>query len=295
MPGTAQDTTNHAASQVPVRGDIWVFPMTVAPRLTDTLAALLDPAQRARADRFRTQELRARYAVRTGLLRTILARYTGTAPSAISIGSGPAGKPRVRAPASGRLSFNLSHTRDLCVLAVCQDAEIGVDIETLMHDYPWRRLAAQFFDPGEAQILEGLPLAEQVPAFFRVWTRKEAYIKALGLGMSHGLDQFKVPVTPGEPLRVITSGLDSERPGAWCLRDFERHGNIFGALALRGQGIDLRQAAWDDGTPAWSRYTTRPDDLAEATATVPMHPVPERLRTLAVDLRPAAWFKDERG
>jgi 4'-phosphopantetheinyl transferase len=178
----------------------------------DRLYPLLDAGERDRAARFRSSIDRARYIARRGRLRELLASCLGRSPQRIALAGNEFGKPFL---IDSDLRFNLSHSRNVALIAIANGRELGCDVEALDPGFPSREIAEAFFSPGEVRALHTLDAAHQVEAFFNCWTRKEAYIKARGLGVSLPLDSFEVSLTPGEPaaLRKGCAG--------WSVQSFE--------------------------------------------------------------------------
>jgi 4'-phosphopantetheinyl transferase len=208
--------------------------------LEQTLAA----DERTRAGQFHFQKDRTRFIVARGLLRAILGRYLGRDPRALRFCSNPYGKPSL-APESGGdapLSFNVTHAGALALYAVTRNRAIGIDLEDIRVDVECDSIAEHFFSPLERRMLHVVPPALRLEAFFRCWTRKEAYIKARGMGVSLALDQFDVSVSPGEPaaLREIREeGQDSSR---WSLHDLQVGEGYVAALAVEG---DSKLLFWE--------------------------------------------------
>lgn len=155
----------------------------------DALADLLSPDERTRATRLRAAERRRRFVVARGVLRTILARYLDAEPASLRFDYGPHGKPALMA---APLRFNLSHSHDLALVAVAREREVGIDVERVRDTVEVARLAARFFSPPEQALLAALSPADRPGAFFRLWTCKEAYLKATGEGMSRALGTLDV-------------------------------------------------------------------------------------------------------
>jgi 4'-phosphopantetheinyl transferase len=204
---------------------------------------ILGAGEQARAARFRTAALSEMFVARWVMVRCILSRYVNLPAGELRVEPGEAGKPRLVDHGAG-WSFNLSHTGDRCILAVTAATAVGVDIESCAKEVAWEKLAGHFFHAEEVRELGQLPEVERRQAFFRVWSRKEAYIKALGLGMSHGLDRFQVSAGGEGTGRLVETGLASEETAAWILRDFVWREGCVGALAVRGEALAVRQAAW---------------------------------------------------
>jgi 4'-phosphopantetheinyl transferase len=164
-------------------------------------AALLDDEERARAARFRFDRDRRRFVVRRGRLREWLGACTGERPERLAFAIGPFGKPVLE----GGPHFSLSHSHERTMLAIA-DAEVGCDIEWIDTEVDWRPLAEGLFAPAERDALAALPDDIGRLAFFRCWARKEAFVKAIGEGLSYPLDAFTVSIEP-EPA-LLTGGED---------------------------------------------------------------------------------------
>lgn len=151
---------------------------------------LIDEQERIQAARFRFARDAARFIARRARLREIIAPHAGEAPERLSFSHGPHGKPVL---ANGTVHFSLSHSHGLVMVAIAP-VEVGCDIERIDPDLEWQPLAERFFSPGEQQALRDLPETRARRAFFDCWSRKEAYVKAIGLGLSYPLDAFDVSV-----------------------------------------------------------------------------------------------------
>lgn len=216
----------------PVRLHLWR--LDPGPRDVARLAAHLDPAEAARAARFVRPSDRDAYRVGRGRLREVLARWCGCAPEALHFEAGAAGKPSL---ACGP-QFNLSHSGGLACLAVHPDRPLGVDIEA---PRPVERAVAErFFSAAEQAELAALPTALWQAGFLSAWTRKEAVVKALGLGMGAPLDRFDVTLTPEAPARVTRCEIGP--PGPWSLTHLHLPGGMVGALAHRGGPLPVEVA-----------------------------------------------------
>jgi 4'-phosphopantetheinyl transferase len=152
--------------------------------------------ERARAERFCFEKDRRHFIVARGLLRQILSGYVGVEPRDIRFGYGDNGKPFLRNDIPTNLRFNLSHSDGLAVLAVTAGAEIGVDFEVIQPGRDMDCIANQFFSASEYAVLQNIPAANALETFYNCWTRKEAFLKALGSGLSTPLDNFDVPLEP---------------------------------------------------------------------------------------------------
>jgi 4'-phosphopantetheinyl transferase len=195
----------------------------ISPALHRTYRALMDESEQQEHQSFRFERDRTRYLVTRALVRIVLGRYLGIAPTALKFGTNAYGRPcAMNAPSRfGRLSFNLSHTRSLIVLGVASDREIGVDVENTRDRRPPLETADHFFAPAEASALRALSAALQPNRFFDYWTLKESYIKARGIGLSLPLHKFSFcfPSDDTVDLKVDADlGDPAERWQFWQLR-----------------------------------------------------------------------------
>ena len=212
---------------------VWSVRTDPPPAVAARLEALLAPDEIARANRFLGEHLRSAYVAAHGALRILLGRYAGIAPRDVRLTCGAQGKPALAPPAG--VGFNLSHSGHLATFAFALDCELGIDVE---HERPvadLQAIAARFFSPDEALELSGVhPAAERERAFFRCWTRKEAYVKAVGTGLSTPLDSFRVTLRTGEPPRLMGVGGDRRGLEDWNLHALAPAPGYVAALAYRG-------------------------------------------------------------
>lgn len=215
---------------------VWATELDAGPAVVDSYLRLLSPDEIARARRFRFDRDRDRYVVGRGWLRALLASYLGVEPSSLRFSYSRYGKPDLLQP-SRPLSFNLSHSGGFAVGAVCPGAEIGVDVELLQPEPARERVPEHFFSPDEVRTLRSLPEAQQSEAFFRCWTRKEAFIKARGDGMSLALDSFDVTLRAEDSPRLLRTAWDAGEAACWTLHDVsDSFPGYVASLAVRGSG-----------------------------------------------------------
>lgn len=212
----------------------------------DTLAA----DERARAGRFYFAEDRARYIAARGMLRAILGRYLQRAPESLTFFYGARGKPALSAETGGdAIRFNVSHSHGVAFYAVARGREVGIDLERIRCDVAVAEIAERFFSRREAAILRTLPSEAQHQAFFHCWTRKEAYIKAHGEGLSLPLDQFDVSLAPGDPAAILGTRPDPSEASRWSLQDLSAAPGYVAALAAEGHDWRLAYSQWPDYSP----------------------------------------------
>jgi len=196
----------------------------------------LEPDELNRAGRFHFEKHRRHFIVARGFLRSVVARYLETQPEALRFSYGAYGKPELTS--EHVLRFNLSHSHEVALLAVTLDAELGVDVEHIRADFASEDVARRFFSRAEVEVFNALPKEEQVAAFFRCWTRKEAYIKAIGKGLSQALDAFDVTLAPGMQAALLRAEEDdAER---WLMRDVDVGEGYAGALAVERPVAEVR-------------------------------------------------------
>jgi 4'-phosphopantetheinyl transferase len=207
-------------------------------RLRDTLSA--DEA--ARADRFHFERDRRHFIAGRGLLRTLLAGYLGRRPAELRFAYGPHGKPLLAE--TGPLRFNLAHSQGLALIAITLGREVGVDVEWLDRTIRHEEIAQRFFSPREQAALAALPAELRAEAFFLCWTRKEAYLKAHGGGLSVPLDSFDVSLTPGAPAELLEVRGKPVEAGRWSLLALEPGPGYVGAVAAEGRSWRLWCGEW---------------------------------------------------
>lgn len=212
-------------------------------RFLHTLAA----DERARAERFHFERDREHFIVARGVLRAILGGYLKRAPECLSFCYGSHGKPALAGESGGNaIRFNVSHSRGVALYAVARGREVGIDLEHIRFDVAVAEIAERFFSRREVGMLLALPTDAQRQAFFRCWTRKEAYIKARGEGLSLPLDQFDVSLAPGEPAELLRTQRDPSEASRWSLHELTSAPGYVAALAVEARGWRLACWQWPD-------------------------------------------------
>lgn len=217
---------------------VWKSWLNHPPDRVLSLRELLSADEKEKADRFYFQRDRDRYTVGRGMLRIILGLYLRSDPVALAFSYNSYGKPSLDG-AEGRTGyrFNVSHSDVLAVYAVTRDREIGIDVEKVRADLADEQIADRFFSKSEADQLRRLPEEIRQAAFFSCWTKKEAYIKARGAGLSIGLDQFDVAFAPGEPPALLRA--NGDEPSRWSLMALSPEPGFMSAIAVEGSGWRL--------------------------------------------------------
>jgi len=201
------------------QAEVVVVSLDVGGEALGALAALLTPDERQRAARFVFERDRRRFITARARLRQLLGARLGVAPESLQFVYNAHGKPALARPQGARdLRFNLSHCEDVAVYAFADGAEVGIDVEALRVLPDADDVAMRFFSANERAAYQRLSLHERPQGFFNCWTRKEAFIKALGSGLSHPLDSFDSSFIPG-----------------WTLRSFVPGPGLVGALAVQAE------------------------------------------------------------
>jgi 4'-phosphopantetheinyl transferase len=216
---------------------VWRASLRPPANVLARLEATLSPDERARAARFHFPQHRTAFVAGRGVQREILARYTGLPPAALAYREGAHGKPELDGAAGAMgIRFNVSNSGDLALYAVTVRRELGVDLEQLKPMPDGMDIARRFFSAPENEVFAALADDVRDLAFFRCWTRKEAYIKAVGEGLSMPLDRFDVAFAPGEPARILRTRGNPAEAERWTMLALEPGPGYVGALAVEGAG-----------------------------------------------------------
>jgi 4'-phosphopantetheinyl transferase len=205
----------------------------------EQLWKLLSGLERDRADRFRFDQHRFRFLRSHGILRAILSRYCGIPAAELPIETADGGKPFI-GDRAGSLRFNLSHSGDWMALGITAGHELGVDIEIASREVDWQVIAKDYFHPREMQAIAGIAdLNQRVEVFFRVWTLKEAYLKAAGRGLAGGLERVEVEVHQDRFPAFVTLPGDEIETRRWQVLPFQPVSGVFGAAVVERLAQDL--------------------------------------------------------
>ncbi|HEY0549670.1 MAG TPA: 4'-phosphopantetheinyl transferase superfamily protein [Verrucomicrobiae bacterium] len=192
---------------------VWLAHLSAANANLASLRAALSTDEISRAEKFHFHEHRERWQTARGILRLLLARYLKEPATEIAFDHGAQGKPKLKYPANSNLHFNTSHSGDFAVFAFTRAGEVGVDIECVRNEMPRRDdIVRRYFAPGEQRQLFALPEPQRTHAFFKLWTRKEAFVKARGTGLFSGLENFEVSL---DAPRVVGSDAHASEVDWW--------------------------------------------------------------------------------
>jgi 4'-phosphopantetheinyl transferase len=221
---------------------VWAVRLDDATVDLDRGCDLLSPEERERAERFKFEGDRRRYLVAHIALHDILCRYAAIDPSRLSFDIGANGKPTLpQALASSGVEFNLSHSSEMALLAVCHKREVGVDIEYVKEDFKFHEVAERFFTGREVAAMRGLPARLQRQVFFKCWTSKEAFLKAKGTGLSGALDEVEIALTAAEQVHIT-----ADVPG-WSLSELDPIDGYEGAIVVGGAPVLIQYYHWEPG------------------------------------------------
>ena len=197
------------------------------------LAQTLSEDEWLKAERFYFQKDRRRFVVTHGILRNILGRYLKIEPKRLKFSYGSHGKPAIGGVTDGHsLCFNMSHSHGLALFAFTCGRKVGVDVEYVRPMADAEEIAQRFFSPRENAVFRAVPAGKKLEAFFNCWTRKEAFLKAIGNGLSRSLDSFEVSLAPGEPAQLLCVGGDPLEASRWRLRELAPAHGYAGALVV---------------------------------------------------------------
>ncbi len=224
---------------------VWRSALTLPAFIRQSLQRSLAPEESARAERFYFEKDRNHFIVARGLLRTLIGQYLKIEPDQVRFCYNSYGKPLLDPSLNQKqLSFNLSHSHDLVLYAFTYGREVGIDVEYMRPDVEYEQLAKYSFSPHENSMLQTLPASARQEAFFNCWSRKEAYIKARGMGLSLPLDSFDVSLRPDEPVALLHNRDDAQEAERWSFRELAAGHSYASALAVEGRDWHLNYWQW---------------------------------------------------
>ena len=225
-----------AASEI----HIWRADLDLPAPALGRLDSTLGEDEKSRAARFVHARDRDHFIAARGILRELLGVYLKQPADQVQFRYGKHGKPRLATECSETtITYNLSHSYGLAAYAISNGLELGIDVELIRPEFAGEDIAARYFSEEEMAELRALPIELRADGFFRCWTRKEAYVKARGEGLSIPLDSFSVSLTPGQP--DVLNSADSK---SWTLRSFAPKPGYIGAVVGHGQNLRFSHFAW---------------------------------------------------
>jgi 4'-phosphopantetheinyl transferase len=222
--------------------DIWRLSLTPLDSMVSEFRARLSAEENARAEKFKFDKDRKRYILTHGLLRVILSLYADVAAEELTFTENRYGKPELVHPSGSNLTFNLSHSQERALIGIARGRQIGVDIEYVKNDFEWKEIVERFFSPREIQMINALAKNLQHRAFFTCWTRKEAYVKATGMGLSLPLKEFDVSPVPG----ATTLLLSSPEKMRWSMKEVDVADSYVATVAVEGHDPGINYLDWPE-------------------------------------------------
>jgi 4'-phosphopantetheinyl transferase len=229
FPGLTLDTT-----------EVHIWQASLDGRPADIFESFLSSDELARADRFHFPRDRQHFVVARGLLRNLLAAYLGVNCSELRFSYGAQGKPFLLLDGQAQINFNVSHSNGRAAYAFSRGRELGIDLEYVKDDFDDELVAKRFFSPAEVLALRTVPADMRKQAFFNCWTRKEAYIKARGEGLSMPLDQFDVTLKPGEPVALLNNYREEREVSRWSMESLSAPDGYVGAVVAEGHDWQVK-------------------------------------------------------
>ncbi len=224
---------------------IWRISLTLMDAQIQKLRLYLATDELERSQRFYFERDRNRFVIARGALRMILSAYVARQPYEIQFDYNKYGKPFLNYNSGGeKLRFNLSHSHELALVGVTGLRDIGIDVEYMQTRAVDLSIAERFFSPKEVAVLRRLPAALQRQAFFNCWTRKEAYIKAQGQGLSLPLDSFDVALVPDQTAALLHTRPDAREAALWSIINLPQAEDYAAAVAVKGKNLRLKFFTW---------------------------------------------------
>src|SRR5882757_670692 len=223
---------------------VWRTTLDMVPSGFETLRQILSSDERERASRFHLDADQRRGVIGRGYLRLLLGRILDLPANKLQFEYDEFGKPSLIPDQGLPLQFNVSHSGDLILIAIAIGRAVGVDVERIRTDLDPDSIAARFFSAGERKILASLAGPARYQAFFTCWTRKEAYLKARGVGLSLPLDQFDVSFLPNEVPRLLATRPDPAEAGRWRLEALDVAAGYEAALVAPASAWKLKCWNW---------------------------------------------------
>lgn len=230
---------------------VWKALLVQPDPIVQYLERTLSSDELAKANSFHSWYYSSRYIVSRGFLRIILSQYLHIDPRDVLFRYHPRGKPYIIDADNNSISleFNLSHSSDVCLYAITSSRRVGIDIERVRPIDEFEQISRKFFTKGESSTLTSVADDHRLAAFFECWTRKEAYVKAIGDGLMIPLNGFEVSVAPGEPARLMSVNESPTEVSQWSMKSIVPCPGYISALVVEGKNVHyyLFSATLDSG------------------------------------------------
>ena len=225
----------------PQHVDIWLTSTELGEGQVRAYRESLSQGERARAQKFKSDAKYREYIVTRGLLRQTLTSMAGLDIAGVDFLDDEHGKPCLDSRVAGEtIAFNVSHSHGLALVALTPGGRLGVDLEKIRPEVDWLPLARRYFSGTEFRALDEFPEDLRLKAFFTCWTRKEAFVKALGAGVVYGLKEFDVSIDPDEAYAALTLRRPDEDAARWLIKNIPVPGNHVAALVLDRPACQFR-------------------------------------------------------
>ena len=228
-------------------GHVWMTSLDQPADTITRLARLLSRDEYQKAERFHRPTDRRHFIAGRGILRKIISAYLALAPDEVRFEYNQYGKPFISSDQNrNALSFNVSHSGGMALYAVARGRRIGVDIEYMREDFATMDVAERFFSKNEFEALKAVPSDLRAKAFFNCWSRKESYIKAIGMGVSYPLDGFTVSLTPDVTPALLKVDADAAEVSRWNMYELDVGEEYSAALIVENPPVFLKRFQWSE-------------------------------------------------
>lgn len=225
---------------------LWFVPLAVTPEKLLHFKSILSRDEQERAGRFRKTTDAQRYVAARGSLRSLLGTYLSIEPNRLQFAYDAFGKPHLAGEAAlASVNFSVSHSDDRGLFGFVRGHKIGVDLERVSTEIDFKDLAERYFSPNEFQVLWSLPADQRRMAFYCGWTRKEAYLKGQGVGLSYGLDRVEVSLAPDEPAMILRVADDPDASLRWVVQHLSPAPGYTGAAAVEASNLTFGCFKWE--------------------------------------------------
>jgi len=225
---------------------VWLVSLNQPNDYVQQLLGSLSAEEPSRGDRFIFKRDRRRFITSHGILRMILSNYTGIDPAQLEFSYEPNGKPYLSKEFNpSNIRFNLSHSNELAICGVTRDREIGVDLEYIRPIPELEKLASKYFSNDKRDLFEIIPEGQKMECFFTTWTSMEAYLKALGVGLTNLLEYPGGYPLPSEPIKYFQIIKDTQKSTLWTMVRFSPSSGYVGALVVEGYSLMLSGWQWN--------------------------------------------------
>ncbi|MDA0194648.1 MAG: 4'-phosphopantetheinyl transferase superfamily protein [Bacteroidetes bacterium] len=222
---------------------VWEVDLNVDPAFLKTCSRTLSPDELERANKYAFEKDHNYFIARRGVLRKLIGHYLNAKPDSIYFNYGPFGKPYL--PKYHDFQFNLAHSNGHALMAFSIKIPLGIDLEFINRNLEFDNIADHFFSRGETKSLKNVSTEQKAISFYNCWTRKEAFIKARGDGLTFPLDKFEVSIEPNDQKALIGLYHDSENAGDWTIKSLEVEGDFAAALAFKDKNISVNSNVWE--------------------------------------------------